>query len=270
MCAAWYMSESVAELSQENVLKATAIPAYDISAMTIKRVFSYWMWQTIPFLSVLTGDLQEVFIEPQLRELEALGVDIRCGAEVTRVRIHDGAVASVSLRDGSEVTGDVFALCTPFEVTRQWVTDELYALDPGLSNLQFLEAQPMAALSLHLLRKIPHLPREHVFLHRSYYGLSFIDVSQIWKASELSARAIQIGGQALPQETTTLSFIASNYAPLASLSAEGAKDALLEEIVEYLPIAPPDVESWEIRPNTQVPHPEGTLASPSLHAPFAQ
>jgi hypothetical protein len=74
----------------------------------------------------------------------------------------------------------------------------------------------------------------------------------------------------LPQETTTLSFIASNYAPLASLSAEGAKDALLEEIVEYLPIAPPDVESWEIRPNTQVPHPEGTLASPSLHAPFAQ
>jgi hypothetical protein len=29
----WYASESVAELSQENVLKASAIPAYDLSAL---------------------------------------------------------------------------------------------------------------------------------------------------------------------------------------------------------------------------------------------
>jgi uncharacterized protein with NAD-binding domain and iron-sulfur cluster len=52
----WYISESVAELHQENVLKATAIPAYDISAMTIKRLFDYWVRQADPFLSVLPGD----------------------------------------------------------------------------------------------------------------------------------------------------------------------------------------------------------------------
>jgi uncharacterized protein with NAD-binding domain and iron-sulfur cluster len=250
----WYVSESVAELHQENVLKATAIPAYDISAMTVKRFLGYWVRQGNPFLSVLPGDLQEVFIEPQVRELEALSVDIRHGAEVTGVQIQDGAVASVRLRDGSEVTGDVFVLCTPFEVTRKWVKDELYALDPELGNMHLLEAQPMAALHLRLRHRISHLPKEHVFLHRSHYGLSFIDVSQVWGVSAQSPRAHgRTGGQSRPEEKTELSFIASNYAPLTALSDEGAKDALLEEIGEYLPIKPSDVESWEINPNTQVP-----------------
>jgi uncharacterized protein with NAD-binding domain and iron-sulfur cluster len=250
----WYVSESVAELHQENVLKATAIPAYDISAMTVKRFLGYWVRQANPFLSVLPGDLQEVFIEPQARELEALGVDIRHGAEVTGVRVHDGVVASVRLRDGAELTGDVFALCTPFEVTRKWVQDELYASDPELGRMHLLEAQPMAALHLRLRHRIPHLPREHVFLHRSHYGLSCIDVSQVWEVSAQSPRAHRrTHGQSGPEEKTELSFIASNYAPLASLSDEGAKDALIEEIGEYLPIKPSDVESWEINPNTQVP-----------------
>jgi hypothetical protein len=50
-----------------------------------------------------------------------------------------------------------------------------------------------------------------------------------------------------------LSFISSNYAPLNAVSGEGAKDLLLEEICEYLPITPADVEDWELNPNTDVP-----------------
>ena len=45
------MQQSVAELAQENVLKASAIPAYDLSAMTAKRISSYWVRQASPFLS---------------------------------------------------------------------------------------------------------------------------------------------------------------------------------------------------------------------------
>ena len=36
-----------------------------------------------------------------------------------------------------------FALCTPFEVTRKWLDDELYAADPELGNMHYLEAQPL-------------------------------------------------------------------------------------------------------------------------------
>ena len=99
----WYTSESVAEMGQENVLKASAIPVYDLSAMTAKKIAGYWVRQASPFLSILPGDLQTVFIDPQVRELEALGVEIRYESEVSDVVMHEGAVAAVALRDGTEV-----------------------------------------------------------------------------------------------------------------------------------------------------------------------
>jgi len=234
----WYTSESVAEMGQENVLKASAIPVYDLSAMTAKRIASYWVKQASPFLSILPGDLQTVFIDPQVRELEALGVTIRYDSEVRDVVMKDGMVASVTLSDGTELSADAYALCTPFEVTRAWVHDHLYEADPELGNLHFLEAQPMAALHLRLQKEIPDLPQEHVFLHGSHYALSFIDVTSHWNRQD---------------GIYELSFISSNFAPLNSVSREGAKDLLLKEISEYLPITPTDVESWELNPNTDVP-----------------
>ena len=237
----WYTSESVAELGQENVLKASAIPVYDLSAMTAKRIASYWLRQASPFLSILPGDLQTVFIDPQVHELEALGVEFRYDCEVCGVVMHEGGVAAVALRDGTELSADVYALCTPFEVTRTWLQDSLYKADPELGNMHFLEAQPMAALHLRLRRALPDLPREHVFLHGSYYGLSFIDVGRHWKERD--------GEHGEPQ----LSFISSNYGPLNAVSKEGAKNLLLEEICEYLPMTPANVKNWELNPNTDVP-----------------
>ncbi len=234
----WYTSESVAEMGQENILKASAIPVYDLSAMTAKRIASYWVRQASPFLSILPGDLQTVFIDPQVRELEALGVEIRYGCDVRDVVMQDGTVAAIALSDGTELSADVYALCTPFEVTRTWLHDELYEADSELGNLHFLEAQPMAALHLRVRKELPDLPREHVFLHGSHYALSFIDITPHWQGLD--------GGH-------ELSFISSNYAPLNEVSMEGAKDLLLEEIGEYLPIEPADVESWELNPNTDIP-----------------
>ena len=234
----WYTSESVAEMGQENVLKASAIPVYDLSAMTAKRIASYWVRQASPFLSILPGDLQTVFIEPQVRELETLGVEIRYDTEVTDLVMREGVVAGVMLRDGTNLSADAYALCTPFEVTRQWLHDDLYNADSELGNMHFLEAQPMAALHLRMQKELPDLPREHVFLHGSHYALSFIDITPHWKG--LDGRH-------------ELSFISSNYSPLNEVSAEGAKDLLLKEIGEYLPITPADIESWELNPNTNVP-----------------
>ncbi|HLF74193.1 MAG TPA: hypothetical protein VI524_07605, partial [Anaerolineales bacterium] len=47
-----------------------------------------------PFLSILPGDLQTVFIDPQVHELEALGVEIRYDSAVCDVVVHEGAVAT--------------------------------------------------------------------------------------------------------------------------------------------------------------------------------
>ena len=237
----WYTSESLAEMGQENVLKASAIPVYDLSAMTAKRVAGYWVKQGSPFLSILPGDLQTTFIDPQVQELEALGVDIRYDTEVSDVVMEAGRLAAVALRDGSKLSADVFVLCTPFEVTRTWLHDSFYEADPELGNMHLLEAQPMAALHLRLRRELPDLPKEHVFFHGSHYALSFIDIGRNWKGQD--------GGQSPYQ----LSFISSNYSPLNQVSKEKAKDLLLKEIYEYLPITPADIEGWELNPNTEVP-----------------
>jgi len=234
----WFMSESVAELGQENVLKASAIPVYDLSAMTAKRIGSYWVRQANPFLSILPGDLQTVFIDPQVRELEELGVEIRYDSDVSGIVMREGALAALTLRDGTEVSGDLYALCTPFEVTRSWLNDSVYDADQELGNMHFLEAQPMAALHLTLRREIPDLPREHVFLHGSHYALSFIDVQRFWRGLDGKAQ---------------LSFISSNYGPLNEVSEDGAKNMLLKEICEYLPMTPADVERMELNSNIEKP-----------------
>jgi hypothetical protein len=234
----WYTSESVAEYGQENVLKASAIPVYELSAMTAKRISSYWARQSSPFLSVLPGDLQTVFIDPQVRELEALGVDIRYECAVKGVAVDQGRVRGVGLSDGAELAADIYALCTPFEVTRGCMDDSLYDADAELGNLHFLEAEPMAALHLRLKKPLTDLPREHIFLHGGQYALSLINVGRLWK---------ELDG------TSELSFISSNYGPLTSLTNERAKDLLLEEIGEYLPITAADIENWDLNPNTTTP-----------------
>jgi hypothetical protein len=45
----------------------------DSGEVVCERISSYWVREASPFLSVLPGDLQTVFIEPQVRELAALG-----------------------------------------------------------------------------------------------------------------------------------------------------------------------------------------------------
>jgi len=93
-------------------------------------------------------------------------------------------------------------------------------------------------LHLTLNKKLPGVKREHVFFHGGAYGLSFIDVSQIWQNEPFSR----------------LSFIASNFAPLESLTEKDATKALLDEIMQYLPITADDIDGDPvINTNVTVP-----------------
>jgi hypothetical protein len=219
------------------MLKASAILAIEMNAMTAKKIGGFWVRQAAPFLSVMPGDLQSTFIEPLARLVRAAGVEVRLNHEVAGLEVEGERVTAVRLRDGTKLAGDAFVLATPFETTRQWIDDFVYPLDPSLGNLQQLESKPMAALHIRLKRKLENIPREHVFFHGGEYGLSFIDVSQIWPG--------------VP--STELSFIASNYAPLAALGDASAEAALLGEIREYLPIKPDDIESVELQSNLTTP-----------------
>ncbi len=220
MRAAWYMTDSVAELNQENVLKASAIPAYDMSAMTAKKIAAFWVKQASPFLSVLQADLQTAFIDPIAASTLAAGVEVRFGQDVVAIAADADGVTSIRCADGTEHTADAYVVTTPLEVTRDLIGDDLARLDATLGDIHHLEAEPMSALHIYLEDRLPDIPREHVFLHGGRYGLSFIDNSQTWPDSQ----------------GTYLSFIASNFSPLSAVSDAVATELLMDEISEYLPI----------------------------------
>jgi hypothetical protein len=241
MRSRWYVTDAMPEFEQENLLKASAIPAHDMSAMTVKIVFSNWIRAIQPFLSILPGDLQTTFVEPYAQAARNAGATIRLNEPITQVEVSGGRISAFvsRLSDGTVVRhpGDAFVFTTPLEVTRRLIGGDLQALDPELGNMEHLHAAPMAALHLDLDHRLPWTPPEHVVLHQGRYGLSFIDLAHHWPG----------------MTNSSLSFIASNFIPLRDLTADEQYEALFGEIRRYLNIRPGQVVAKSLKPNVDVP-----------------
>ncbi len=233
----WYVTEGVAQLERENILKASAIPAFEMSAMTAKLISAYWVKAPSPFLSVLPNDLQTSFIEPFTHLVESQGTPIEINTQVASVETSGGRISSVTTADGRHHVADYYVLTTPLEVTRKLLGADVQRLDPDLGRIEHLQAAPMASLHITLNRTLHDLPREHCFLHGGRYGLSFIDVTNLWPG----------------QTTTTLSFISSNFVTLQDVPEDEAKQLLFEEISQYVPIAQADILDWHLESNVDDP-----------------
>jgi len=79
-----------------------------------------------------------------------------------------------------DVTGDsVIAAVTP-GMMAELAQGDLYNADPLLGEIQYLEAEPMGSVDLHLNREIPGMPRDIVVLMDAEYEMTFIDYSKTW------------------------------------------------------------------------------------------
>lgn len=246
----FYTSSEMAEFQQFTALQASSIANYELSAMSSQTVARAWMRTPAPLFSILNGNLQEKFIDPFADELRRLGAAVRLKQSVTRIHTRNGRVSNLELKDGASALelgfADICVLTTPLEVTLQLVDAELYATEddssrhraaPRLSDLVQLESAPMAALHLYLKRTLDHIPPAHVNLQRSRFGMSFIDVSQHW------------AGLA----HTTLSVIASDFAPLRELPEDQQQRYLIEELQRFLPLDESDIAQSFLRSNVSIP-----------------
>lgn len=255
----FYRTEGIANLHQQTVLQSSAIPNYQISAMTTQKLGMCWIQKQDPIFSILNGDLQEVFIRPFEQQLRSLGVDIEFGRSVKRLILAKGRVVGLEFESGPDLERpeDLFVLATPMEVTRQFVDKDVHAAEamalPGsqghkrLSDLWHLHAAPMAALHLFFRRRIRDIPAEHVTLFDSRYGLSFVDVSRHW---------------GIPADKTVLSVISSDFESLRNLSHREMATQIVSELAEFLQMKMdeivPELENWNdienyMRPNIDVP-----------------
>src|SRR5215203_5735214 len=239
----FYHTPRLELLFHEMVLKAITVPAYDCSAMTVKKVVRFWLRSPLPFLRILRGNLQTSFIEPLQQRLQELGCDIHLAQRLERIQTDGTQVTKLHFQErgnGSlyERPVEVFVLAIPPErVAKLLDDDDLYDAAPSLSRVLSLHAQPMAAFDIYFTRKLPYLPREHVFLTESKFGLSFIDVSRTWPDNDASV----------------LQVIASDFIPLQTRSTDKAAERIIDELGKYLPFEITDIKGYVSQPHLKEP-----------------
>jgi uncharacterized protein with NAD-binding domain and iron-sulfur cluster len=149
MRSKWYATDAMARFNQENLLKAVAVPAYELSAFTSRLVGVNFASNPFPFMSLLRGNLQETWIEPFGARLRGMGADIKLNRKVTRIAMAGGSITHVEAVDTttgttSVHTGDHYLWATNLEVLRAkvggFIDDTLYQADPQLGRVHQLHS----------------------------------------------------------------------------------------------------------------------------------
>lgn len=135
------------------------------------------------FDRVLDLPTNEAWIAPWLRHLRSLGVRLRRGYQVERLRMRGGRVAGARVRRGGrcfEIEADWFVLAVPVERARPLLGRAALRVDPSLESLRELETRWMNGIQFFTRRPVP-IVRGHVFYVDSPWALTSISQAQFWK-----------------------------------------------------------------------------------------
>lgn len=239
----FYRTEQVARQFQDMMLKGISCPAYEVSAMTMRNVMRAWVRYPIPMYRILKGNLQEYFIEPIRDRIMQLGVKILLEQRLAKIHVDRARVSQLEMHDlatSATYAVDVenLVLAIPVEKAAALITPELFLAAPSLGRLKNLRARPMAALNIYFKRIIPGIPRDHVSLLGSTYGISFIDVSQTWNIGP----------------NTAINLIASDFVALEGLDEQTAIRELFADLRSYYSdLRWEDVERYDFQTHQDAP-----------------
>ena len=243
----FYATKAVELQFQELVLKGLSVPLYDVSSMTMAQVMNFWVTAPLPLFRIPKGSLQECWISPLQTRLEELGMELHQGYRLERINVGDRRVVGLEFssaeKNGARRTVDVsedvrVLLAIPSPDLAALVDDDVYRAAPDLGNVRKLHSVPLAAFDIYFKRRIPEIPKAHVLLAESRFGLSFIDVSQTWDR----------------YDATVLNCMASDFASLVGLSEGIAFQELFAELCEFLPmLSRADVDHVDFQPHVHEP-----------------
>lgn len=234
----FYATERMASFQHQTVLQAAAVPYHEVSAQTLQRMFGAWLQRPSPVYSILNGSLQERFIEPFEAYLLAAPrrVTIRRDAEVEQILFEGGRASALVLAGTGERvdTGPAcaYVVAVPREVTAKlkwvWRADKDPTAASGsrlvaskaFFDLATLESAPMSAVHLRYRRRLVGLPREHVNLLGSSFGITLIDLAPHWE---------------LPG--SLVSIVASRTGPLGLVAEHEFGALIADEVRQYFPQA---------------------------------
>jgi uncharacterized protein with NAD-binding domain and iron-sulfur cluster len=256
-----YASERSTALHEQTLAKAFANPSYLTSASSYQSFIKYGLRDPEPLLWVLKGDSDTRFHHPLKLQLQRMGVKLHLGQRVRKLLYTQGAgtFRVESVRSDQDLPHEASLAHSirhhhpasrlaarrarrapdgPFDYLVLAVAP--LALPPlvgsELAPVRKFETNPMASVDLYFNKKIPGIPKEHVVLHGSQYGLTFIDNFQLWPGLS----------------NTCLNVIATDFEALADLPEDQAIVRIVHELARYIPrpyLRYDDIDYWHIQSN---------------------
>ena len=267
MSSRWYGTGQSAELHQHMLAKAFAVPSYFTSAAAYRDFLAYSMKEPHPLLWVLNDNSQEGLFLPFERRLRALGCQIETGARVTKLvrDDNDGRVIGINWEPSGDYDPDEpdararrsekgkpeekgkaskqgepderfdYVILAVPPATLAELVDPFRDKVPGLSTVRKLKSGVTAALDLYFKEPILGLPKDHMVLRDSRYGLTFIDNGQAWSGDS----GLQPDGG---ERKTHLSVAATDFYIIDGMSKEEATNAIITDLRRYIPFEYTDID----------------------------
>jgi predicted NAD/FAD-dependent oxidoreductase len=239
----FYCNHEVVDELRELILKASSSPGYYFSARTLQTEFNAMLEYPEYLFAITSSSLQEDFIAPFQAALEHNpNFTVKLNQTLQKITPENGRITQLTFTDenGHQYTENIdwLLLTIPFKQLTDLLDVPLFELDPGLFQLKYLDAKPMVALSIYTKEPVANLPKEHVILSQSKYGLSFIDIGKTRPGLE---------------GKSVLNVVSSDYISLIGVPDEVATSALLAEMERYLPGLKDNVERTYLQPHLEQP-----------------
>jgi len=246
-----YGTEDVAAMQNYLLTLIWSIP----SAWTAAGTYQNFLRHTFqfpnhaPFNFLLRNSLEAGLNKRFTECLEDAGCDIRLKTEVTALRIgeddrpqvfvrnskdehleHDSKRAEKNNNRRSSKTFDFAVMALPVQTLCDVVLGKPRGIKgerivdrvPDLSGMQNLSSVSIPVIDIYLKKKVEDLPSDHIALAGSKYGMTVLDISQLWKQGDFG-------------DNTALVVAASQATAIPSVELERQGELMLQELAEYFP-----------------------------------
>ncbi|WP_310474808.1 FAD-dependent oxidoreductase [Sandarakinorhabdus sp.] len=199
-----------------------------------------------PFAWLLKGGMGSELVTPLHQHLEKLGCVVQCNTSVTQLLLVDDkpclTISTVANRENDTacqtIQYDHAVLAVPVEALAgiafnggaDQIGKTLVESEPSLANLQKMGSVVIPVVDLYLKEKLPDFPKDNIGLAGSTFGLSVLDLSQLWDK-------VDFGGK------TALVVAASDGDSIPSKDLQPQGHAMLRELQEYFPEIKPG-KAW--------------------------
>jgi hypothetical protein len=235
-----YAGRRSGERLREISRKALGSPAYLTSSLSMRRNLQWWMPVfRQPNWNALRGPLQTTFIDPLVQATRHAGAKLSLNRPLVGIEMRGDRIIPIAQgEDPAQADEDVIVVSAlPVEVLQVMAQDNpaaletIIRLEPGLGNIQYLDAAPLAALDLHLTKRLDNLPRSHFILRDSRYDITGLDITDVWDEYK-----------ATPDHPTVIQFCAGDTTGIRRLPHDAFVDRLIADVRRYFPFELEDVD----------------------------